>query len=156
MASPFAEMRRKLALMEKGELTPAAALGLRPSHACQLEQYAASCAASADFSTAAAAALLATTADPDSANAWLLLGNALGAQRKASAAIVALERVVAIDPAHLQGWVDLGEASLALLDYAAAARALTQAIALDPHARTPQGLRAQMLVVETIQSIEGT
>src|SRR5262249_19968713 len=106
----------------------------------------------ADYETAASAATVAIALDDGQLEAWLVLGAARALQNRAAAPVQAYRPALARDERCLRAWVDLAQAYLLALDYAQAAEAVKQAIALDPEAKTPAGLRAQMIVVELLSA----
>jgi tetratricopeptide (TPR) repeat protein len=148
-------MKRAVRAIERGQRPAAEALGISADDGERLAAFGAALFGEEDYVGARDAALLATSAAAGSVPAWLLLGAAEAALQRFDAAVRAYQRATELDSKCIQAWVDLAEAQIARLDFTAAAAALKRAIALDPKPDTPQGLRAQMLVADTMSRFEG-
>jgi Flp pilus assembly protein TadD len=82
---------------------------------------------------ASESARLATTADPENAAAWNLLGASLGADNSSPDEIrLCFERAIDADPADPAPYVNLGTLELKLARLDAAADWFAQALTLDP------------------------
>ncbi|MCC6809672.1 MAG: hypothetical protein IT381_19740 [Deltaproteobacteria bacterium] len=148
------ELEQRIALAKSGKdvLT---ALRLGKNDAARFLRFGHARLAAEDFDGAEAAGRIATTIAPDTAAGWQLLGVAQARARRSSAAIASFAKVTALAPDSVASWLHLAEAQLSVLDFKAAAASLEQAIKRDPKASTPEGLRAQMLVVEILSAHSG-
>lgn len=140
--------------IEDGKKTVAEAFGFAGSDVIEFLRVAARAYERGDFLSATDAAFVALSIDDANTDAWLLMGLSLAQRRRSDAARQAMQQVVAIDPKHIEAWVHLAEIEIADMQPQAAADALKKALALDPEARTPHGLRAQILVVESLSNDE--
>lgn len=128
-------------------------LRLTVADAPQLSGFAATLLGEDDLEGAAAAAEVATIADPRWFDAWLILGAARARQALEEKALEAYARAAALKPNDVRVWTDVGELKLILLDYAGAAKALKLALQADPQGETPAGRRAQYLIAKTFAKV---
>lgn len=145
----MAEMKNRIAAVERGA-NIGQAFAFTTDDTAALLGMAHQAWRRSDFLAVQDAALVTLAINELDTNAWLLLGLALAQRRRTTAARQALQQLLDIDQNHIQAWVHLAELELLDQQPAAAAACLSRAIDLDPNARTPHGLRAQMLVVNAL------
>lgn len=130
------------------------ALGLSASDGEQFARLGAHHLQHGNLDEALAAGKLAVAAAPKLAIAWHLLGDALAQKRKDVEALVALQQARDLDPKNVRVWVDIAEVHISRIEYAAAIAALKKARELDADGKTPAGRRAQMLIMQTLMTLE--
>lgn len=140
----------------KGELDEQKALALTKRDGRRIARHGLSLLAAGDNKGAEACGRIATHADAAHAPGWFVLGCASARLDKPTQAIVAYQQAAKLDPKHLRTQIDLAELYLGSLQYALAAACLDTVRTLDPHARTPSGVRAKVLIVKTLMTLEGT
>lgn len=150
-------VRRAATLVGKilnGELDEKSALGLTPAHAEAVAKHGLAMLKAKDDRSAEAAGRLAAGADPKNARAWFVLGCASARLDKIPQAILAYQQATRLDPSNLRAEVDLAELYLSKLQYKPAAECLERVRARDPNAKTHAGVRAKVLIVKTLLTLE--
>lgn len=130
------------------------AIGLSTQNAEQFSRVAAAFLADKDLALAEASAEIATQCEPSYAPGWLILGSALARKGDFKEAVPAYLRALELRPGDIAAWCNLGELYISLLDYPKAAQALKQAMTLDPKAEHPSGIRARIVVVNTLKMLK--
>lgn len=138
----------------RGNISSKEALGLTKQDAVQFVRLGTHHLSHGNLEEAEAAGKLAVAAAPKMALAWHLLGDALAQKRKDTEALVALQQARDLDPKNVRVWVDIAEVHISRIEYAAAIAALKKARELDVDGKTPAGRRAQMLIMQTLMTLE--
>lgn len=130
-----------------------AAPALQVKDAERFNRLALTLAKKGNFAGSAAAAELATRADPGSRDAWVLYASAQAKAKNLVLAEQGYKRALALDNKHISSWTALGELYLAQHQFKKATVALKQACLLDPDAKHPAGVRARALIGRAIATL---
>lgn len=130
---------------------PLVAIGLEARHVSWLVRFGERALDAQDAATAHACGVLASALDTRAVDARYLRAAAAIELKDEADALAAYTEILALAPNELRAWVDKATIELRQLRFKDAAASLKSAIALDPTARTGPGLRAQMLVIETLE-----
>lgn len=123
---------------------------LRASDSTKLAAYAHACAKENDYFAAEGAAQLATIADPQCFEAWVMLGICYAKGNKFARAVPCYVKALELRPNDIACWSDLGELFVSLMDYPKAAATFRKVMELDPNAAHPSGRRARAVVGRTL------
>lgn len=127
---------------------------LEPRHATEFLQVAAAALAEGKAKMAEAAAEVAVQCDPNLQAAWSALGAARAKLNSFAEAVPCYVRALELEPSDVAAWCSLGELYISLLDYTKAAEALKQCMLLDPKAEHPSGIRARLVVINTLKMLK--
>lgn len=126
---------------------------LTPADAERFSRLALTLLKQGDLAGSAAAAELATRANPQSRDAWVVYGSAHAKAKQFKPAEQGYKRALALDPKHLSSWTALGEIYLSQHQFKQATVALKQACMLDPECKHPAGVRARALIGRAIATL---
>lgn len=140
--------------VSNGALDAKDVLGLSTDDALRIARFGMGLLSRDDATSAEACGHVATKVAPKEPLGWLVLGAASARQRKDMQAIIAYQQATLLAPNTLHAWVDLGELYVRRMELALGAKALQRALELDPEAKDPVTQRAQLLIVNTLMTLE--
>lgn len=123
---------------------------LKPDDGARLTKLAALHLNEEDFASAEAAAMLAVTANPSCAEAWIALAISRAKLNEHAASAQAYLKALELRPQDVACWTGLGEVYLTLMQHQRAAAAFRQAMQLDPNGDHPAGRRARAVAAKTM------
>ncbi|MCC6809674.1 MAG: hypothetical protein IT381_19750 [Deltaproteobacteria bacterium] len=129
-------------------------LGLSEDEAIRIARHGLALLDRDDNDAARSCGVVATAFAPRFAPAWLVLACANARLRRDAEAIIAYQQVSVLEPTNTRALVDLAELYVRNMHFSLASQTLERALAIEKDVRSPIAQRAQLLVVNTLMTLE--